>query len=241
MTTPTRRSFTKGPRSKRSATGQPSATKGAVRRGNAPSITGSALLDRIIHVHPVTTSAIFTPVAAAATALAVTKGGGWSLAGWGLAGYVAWTLSEYWGHRIVLHYEPERGFGAKLHYILHGVHHDYPQDARRSILSPLLSIPMVGGTFYLSSVLGDLPLTFGAGYTVGYLAYDLFHLYLHHGKPKNRLLRTLREYHMRHHFRDDTKGFGISAPYWDELFGTSIARLPRGGQSARAATSGRAA
>ncbi|KPC72030.1 hypothetical protein ADL35_32905 [Streptomyces sp. NRRL WC-3753] len=222
--------------------GQSSAAKGAVRRGNAPSVTGSAPLDRIIHVHPVTTSAIFTPVAAAATALAVTKSGGsgWSLAGWGLAGYVTWTLSEYWGHRIILHYEPERGFGAKLHYILHGVHHDYPQDARRSILSPLLSIPMVAGTFYASSVLGGLPLTFGAGYTVGYLAYDLFHLYLHHGKPKNRLLRTLREYHMRHHFRDDTKGFGISAPYWDELFGTSIARLPRRGQSAKAATSGRA-
>jgi sterol desaturase/sphingolipid hydroxylase (fatty acid hydroxylase superfamily) len=26
---------------------------------------------------------------------------------------------------------------------------------------------------------------------------------------------------MRHHFQDDTRGFGISAPYWDEIFGTS--------------------
>ncbi|CAM5299929.1 hypothetical protein SGLAM104S_05390 [Streptomyces glaucescens] len=39
-------------------------------------------------------------------------------------------------------------------------------------------------------------------------------------------MRHLRSLHMRHHFRDDTKGFGISAPYWDELFGTSIARRP---------------
>ena len=31
----------------------------------------------------------------------------------------------------------------------------------------------------------------------------------------------LRERHMRHHFQDDTKGFGISAPYWDEVFRTS--------------------
>jgi sterol desaturase/sphingolipid hydroxylase (fatty acid hydroxylase superfamily) len=31
----------------------------------------------------------------------------------------------------------------------------------------------------------------------------------------------LRERHMRHHFQDDTRGFGISAPYWDEVFGTS--------------------
>jgi sterol desaturase/sphingolipid hydroxylase (fatty acid hydroxylase superfamily) len=25
---------------------------------------------------------------------------------------------------------------------------------------------------------------------------------------------------MRHHFQDDTTGFGISAPYWDRAFGT---------------------
>ena len=31
----------------------------------------------------------------------------------------------------------------------------------------------------------------------------------------------LRERHMRHHFQDETRGFGISAPYWDEVFGTS--------------------
>jgi hypothetical protein len=29
---------------------------------------------------------------------------------------------------------------------------------------------------------------------------------------------------MRHHFQDDEKGFGISAPYWDVVFRT----FPRG-------------
>ena len=29
---------------------------------------------------------------------------------------------------------------------------------------------------------------------------------------------------MRHHFKDDTKGFGISAPYWDFVFRTPIRR-----------------
>jgi sterol desaturase/sphingolipid hydroxylase (fatty acid hydroxylase superfamily) len=35
---------------------------------------------------------------------------------------------------------------------------------------------------------------------------------------------------MRHHFQDDTRGFGISAPYWDEVFGTSsrARRVARG-------------
>ncbi len=25
---------------------------------------------------------------------------------------------------------------------------------------------------------------------------------------------------MRHHFQDDTRGFGVSAPFWDYAFGT---------------------
>jgi sterol desaturase/sphingolipid hydroxylase (fatty acid hydroxylase superfamily) len=33
----------------------------------------------------------------------------------------------------------------------------------------------------------------------------------------------LRELHMRHHFQDDERGFGISAPYWDRVFGTAPA------------------
>lgn len=208
---------------------RPSNYKGAARRGKAPAVVGRRWLDHLIHVHPLTTVALFTPVIAVCVWFSVAGGqtAGWAFVGWAAAGYVTWTLSEYWGHRIVLHYEPEKGFGARVHYVLHGVHHDYPTDPRRSILSPLLSVPMVGGTIYLASGLGSLPLVFGAGYTFGYLTYDLFHVYLHLGTPKNRLLRHLRSLHMRHHFRDDTKGFGISAPYWDELFGTSIARQSR--------------
>jgi sterol desaturase/sphingolipid hydroxylase (fatty acid hydroxylase superfamily) len=26
---------------------------------------------------------------------------------------------------------------------------------------------------------------------------------------------------MRHHFQDDTRGFGVSAPWWDKVFGTA--------------------
>jgi sterol desaturase/sphingolipid hydroxylase (fatty acid hydroxylase superfamily) len=26
---------------------------------------------------------------------------------------------------------------------------------------------------------------------------------------------------MRHHFQDDTRGFGVSAPWWDLVFGTA--------------------
>ena len=44
-------------------------------------------------------------------------------------------------------------------------------------------------------------------------------------QPRGPLGRMLRELHMRHHFQDETRGFGISAPYWDAIFRT----LPRRG------------
>jgi sterol desaturase/sphingolipid hydroxylase (fatty acid hydroxylase superfamily) len=33
---------------------------------------------------------------------------------------------------------------------------------------------------------------------------------------------------MRHHFQDDTRGFGVSAPFWDYVFGTPQRRASRG-------------
>jgi dihydroceramide fatty acyl 2-hydroxylase len=42
--------------------------------------------------------------------------------------------------------------------------------------------------------------------------------------PKTRAGKLLRELHMRHHFQDDTRGFGISAPYWDTVFRTGLRR-----------------
>jgi len=50
------------------------------------------------------------------------------------AGYAFWTLSEYWIHRGIFHFEPEEGFGARLHWIIHGVHHDHPNDPMRLVM-----------------------------------------------------------------------------------------------------------
>ncbi|MEA2300962.1 MAG: dihydroceramide fatty acyl 2-hydroxylase, partial [Solirubrobacteraceae bacterium] len=63
-----------------------------------------------------------------------------------------------------------------------------------------------------------------AGFIAGYLIYDMTHYYVHHARPTRRLGRMLREAHMRHHFQDDTTGFGVSAPYWDRVFRTAPGR-----------------
>ena len=64
----------------------------------------------------------------------------------------------------------------------------------------------------------------GAGFLCGYLIYDMTHYFLHHHKPKSQLGKRLRELHMRHHFQDHTRGFGVSAPFWDVVFGTRLKR-----------------
>jgi dihydroceramide fatty acyl 2-hydroxylase len=90
-------------------------------------------------------------------------------------------------------------------------------------MPPAVSVPLgaaVFGVLYLLFGSSYAP-GLGAGFFAGYLGYDMTHYYLHHFRPRGPLGRMLRERHMRHHFQDDTCGFGISAPYWDEVFGTS--------------------
>ena len=106
---------------------------------------------------------------------------------------------------------------------MHGVHHDHPNDPMRLVMPPSVSVPL-SALFYLAFylVLGDTyALAFGAGFLGGYLLYDMTHYHLHHHKPRTRVGKRLRQLHMRHHFQDDTRGFGVSAPWWDYVFGTA--------------------
>jgi sterol desaturase/sphingolipid hydroxylase (fatty acid hydroxylase superfamily) len=149
--------------------------------------------------------------------------------GLAVAGYALWTLAEYWIHRVIFHFEPEQGFGARLHWMVHGVHHDHPNDPLRLVMPPAASIPLAL-VFYVLFVIvlgADRATAFGAGFLGGYLLYDMIHYHLHHHTPRTRAGKWLRELHMRHHFQDDERGFGISAPYWDRVFGTQHVRRSR--------------
>ncbi|MHB1467920.1 MAG: sterol desaturase family protein [Solirubrobacteraceae bacterium] len=192
----------------------------------SPPMFESRLLDFFSRVHPAVPAVIFLP---AIVGMAV----------WGLSkvsvgtsvlllaiGYFIWTLFEYWLHRLVFHFEPQDGIGARLHWMIHGIHHDHPNDPMRLVMPPAVSVPLgalVFAIIYFAA--GDTyapGLT--AGFFAGYLAYDMLHYWLHHYVPSGPVGRALRERHMRHHFQDDTRGFGISAPYWDDVFRTSPLR-----------------
>jgi dihydroceramide fatty acyl 2-hydroxylase len=197
----------------------------------SPPMFESRLLDRFTRVHPVVPVLIYAPVVIALFVTAVRRDGWWDTAGLVLVGYLVWTLFEYWLHRLVFHFEPEEGIGARLHWMVHGVHHDHPNDPMRLVMPPAASIPLaalvlaatwaVAGSVHAPAV--------ASGFLAGYLVYDEMHYALHHHVPKSQLGKRLRELHMRHHFQDDERGFGISAPYWDRVFGTYPSRERQAG------------
>ncbi|HLM26848.1 MAG TPA: sterol desaturase family protein [Thermoleophilaceae bacterium] len=191
----------------------------------SPRMFESDWLDRLSRVHPVVPLIIFIPAIAVLFALGQEGVPPLEVAAWVLAGYLFWTLTEYWMHRVVFHFEPEEGIGAKLHWIIHGVHHDHPNDPLRLVMPPSVSVPLASlfcAAFVL--VLGSWGWLVGVGFLLGYLIYDMTHYYVHHYKPKTRVGKLLRELHMRHHFQDHTRGFGVSAPFWDYVFRTPLKR-----------------
>ena len=145
-----------------------------------------------------------------------------ALAGYFLLGLFLWTIAEYILHRWVFHYIPSSKWGLRLHFIFHGVHHDYPSDKDRLVMPLLTSAPLAVifyslFTFLLGRATGE---PFFAGFVVGYLFYDGTHYFVHHFVPTTRWGKFLRRHHMTHHHADHDGGFGVSSPLWDLVFHT---------------------
>ena len=139
-----------------------------------------------------------------------------------LLGVLLWTLIEYLIHRYIFHYEPTSRVGKQLHFIVHGVHHDYPNDARRLVMPPSISVPLAFLFYGLFLVIfGGLAPAVFAGLVLGYVCYDMLHYATHHFGMKRGVWLWLKQYHLRHHFKDDHAGYGISSPLWDYVFRTT--------------------
>jgi dihydroceramide fatty acyl 2-hydroxylase len=192
----------------------------------SPQLFKSDFLNFFSRVHPAIPALIFVPVVVVMEWLGADHGlAAWKLALFTVAGLAIWTLTEYWLHRLIFHWEPDNEFGRRMHFIIHGVHHDHPNDKLRLVMPPAVSIPLSALFFLAFSLLFGIPAAYPifAGLIIGYLGYDYTHYYLHHFVPRSELGKRLREQHMRHHFQDHRFGFGVSTPLWDVVFGT----LPR--------------
>jgi 4-hydroxysphinganine ceramide fatty acyl 2-hydroxylase len=141
-----------------------------------------------------------------------------------IIGLFVWTLTEYTLHRFVFHFQPKSKFGQKLHFIFHGVHHDYPNDSKRLVMPPSVSVPLATLFYFIFKlVLGvSFVSPFFVGFLIGYLFYDISHYAIHHFNMHSKFWLAIKNHHMKHHYQDPTKGFGVSTPIWDVIVGTNF-------------------
>ena len=147
-----------------------------------------------------------------------------AILGYFTIGLIIWSALEYCLHRFVFHYKPSSEFGKRLHFIFHGVHHDYPKDSRRLVMAPAISLPIAVIFYFIfyyafGSVLMAPAM---AGIVAGYLCYDMTHYAVHHYAFKNKIMLSIKAYHMKHHYVYDDKGYGVSQPFWDYIFRTTF-------------------
>jgi sterol desaturase/sphingolipid hydroxylase (fatty acid hydroxylase superfamily) len=188
----------------------------------------SDFLERFSRIHPATPFVAWVPVVVFVLLRSALRHdvAPLSIAALVVLGMFTWTLTEYFLHKYVFHWTNDSPFGKRIHFLVHGVHHDYPSDKDRLVMPLLLSVPL-GVLFYglfafvFGRTIGD-PLF--AGMVVGYLFYDGTHYYVHHFVPTTRWGKFLRRHHMTHHFADHDGGFGVSSPLWDLMFHTMPVR-----------------
>lgn len=156
---------------------------------------------------------------------------GISLAGFVLhfaLGLLVWSATEYFLHRFVFHFHPRGEWGKRIHFIFHGVHHDYPRDKKRLVMPPSASLPLAALFYFLFSLL-FAPARLAAffpGFLLGYLFYDMMHYAMHHYNFKSGLMKRIKQHHMLHHYQDPTKGFGVSSSLWDVVMGSRFSEKP---------------
>lgn len=191
------------------------------QRGHAP-MFDLPLLERLSVVSPLYPTAVYLPVGLYllyASAMS-TVGPAASVCLY-LGGLVIWSLVEYAAHRGSFHHEPHSEGQLAFAYLVHGVHHAYPDDSRRWMMPLTVTIPLAAILFFLFRLaLGRYAPGAFAGFIHGYLTYDLLHYFIHRGHMPGRIGRFLRQHHMAHHYSKPDRNFGVSSPLWDLVFRT---------------------
>lgn len=140
-------------------------------------------------------------------------------------GIFFWTLTEYVLHRFLFHIDaklPTNGWLFGFHFLLHGIHHAFPQDPGRLVF-PIINgvgVGLIMLCLFLSIFWWVDALFVLGGFGLGYICYDLFHYYSHHSGAS--LFNEQRQYHMKHHHKNPNRGFGVTSKTWDYVFGTVL-------------------
>jgi len=172
---------------------------------------------------------VFVPVALASllSALFWIKVGPVVLLATFVAGIFFWTLFEYLMHRFMFHVFARLSRLKHFHYVIHGMHHEYPTDPYRVIFPPFLSLALGGLLAGAAALVIPQTWFFGvlAGFIAGYCWYEFVHYASHQIKWKNMWLKRLKRHHLLHHhneaFKD--KNYGVTTVLWDRVFSTYLA------------------
>lgn len=136
-------------------------------------------------------------------------------------GWVTWTFIEYILHRFWMH---TKGEARSRMVQSHHYHHTHPTEIAVTGWHRGLMFAGVGAVVALAwSIQGYSMLL--AGVIAGIAGFFLIHKLLHQTIAQ-RLFGRLLRYHIYHHCKYPNTCFGISVPWWDDLFGT-VPRHPK--------------
>lgn len=136
-----------------------------------------------------------------------------------------WTFAEYVLHRYLFHWFTEAKWTQRFHFIVHGNHHEYPNDEERLLMPPvpgLILASVLFSFFYLIFWIFGAPQytwAFFPGFFLGYLMYSFVHYSIHKFKAP-KFLKKVWVHHNIHHYQHPERAFGVSSYFWDIIFGT---------------------
>lgn len=199
-------------------------------KDESPRMFENDLLDYFSRAHPIMVPIVFVPVILYYLYSAFTLG--LSIAGFAgmfFTGILVWTLFEYFLHRYLFHLQIDSDWGRRLHFMIHGCHHDYPNDSMRLVIPTGAAIFLAVVMYYFFQFFvvylfgGTAAMHHGffASFVMGYVTYDMMHYATHYAKFKNKWFREIQKNHLDHHYVDHDKGFGLSNVFWDRVFGTA--------------------
>ncbi|PTR10417.1 sterol desaturase/sphingolipid hydroxylase (fatty acid hydroxylase superfamily) [Novosphingobium sp. GV055] len=142
------------------------------------------------------------------------------------AGLLGWTLFEYAMHRFLFHWHVNVAAVQRFVFLIHGNHHDNPNDGLRDLMPLPASLP-VAGVLWLAAwlAIGLAGSWLFLGFISGYVVYDTLHYACHQWPMRGRIAMALKRHHMRHHFVDGHGNYAVSAIFWDRVFATRINSL----------------
>ena len=134
-----------------------------------------------------------------------------------ISGWFCWTFIEYFIHRFWLH----RKTNEHNHGTNHFIHHTNPTKILTSEIKRVIIVVAAGFTVYFSINYSPY-LFFPAGILSGYAFYGYMHIWLHRSHILS-WLKTLQDFHIRHHCGDTDNCFGVTVTWWDRIFNTAPA------------------